>query len=121
MVTSLSMAGCTFIALLNAANAELISVDASLCIRFIRAVSKIYKDAPAKFWLQLKPEMKENLREIFEKAVWGIEFSDSSIWADEGPTSDVVTPFDFKDSDDFLTLLLMMDDEDISDIAMDNI
>ena len=109
------------VALLNAANAELISVDASLCIRFIRAVGKIYKDAPAKFWLHLVPEMKENLREIFEKAVWGIESNNDSIATGEASADETTMVFDFKDSDDFLSLLLMMDDDDISDIAMNNI
>ena len=92
-------------ALLSAADAKLISVDARLCIRFIKAVAKMYKEAPARFWRRLKQEMKQNLREIFEKAVWGIEIHTTD--------SKEEMILDFKDSDAFLALILMMDDEDI--------
>jgi hypothetical protein len=52
--------------------------------------------------------MKSNLRGIFEKAVWGIE-TDITDYKEEIFT-------DFKDSDAFLALILMMDDCDISNL-----
>lgn len=70
----------------------------------------MYKEAPPRFWRELKPDTKSNFRGIFEKAVWGIE-TDTTDNEEEMFT-------DFKDSDAFLALILMMDDEDISNLRL---
>ena len=118
------------LALLYAADAKAISVDAKLCGRFMRAVGKIYLDAPARFWYLLRSDVKLSLKSIFERGVWGADVmflrdgydetvsskgmllmsaSSNAAGIEDSLALDSPPSDPFADSDTFLSLLLQMD------------